>query len=49
MLSSAEFSEAAAPGPANKWLESSDRASALTQAAEEQHVRVLAQPHTSGV
>lgn len=47
MLSLRDFSEAAAP--ANPWLESSDRASALTQATEEQHVRVLAQTHTSDI
>ena len=43
---SLDFSEAAAPGPANPWLESSVRAPALTQATEEQHVKVLAQTHT---
>lgn len=35
MLSLGDFSEAAAPGPANPWLESSDRASGLTHATEE--------------
>lgn len=49
MLSLGDFSEAATPGPANSWLESSARASALTQATEEQYVKVLVQTHTSGI
>lgn len=47
MLSLGDSSEVAAPE--NPWLESSVRASALTQATENQHVRVLAQTHRSGI